>query len=83
VIAHASRFVRPGAQRVESNETDSGLANVAFQNPDGSVVLILANSASSPRALSVRCRDQEFRYTMPAESVATFVWAQRDAVRYN
>ena len=45
VIAHASRFVRPGAQRIESNETDSGLANVAFQNPDdGSLVLILANS---------------------------------------
>jgi glucosylceramidase len=84
VIAHASRFVRPGAQRVESNETDLGLANVAFQNPDdGSIVLIVANSATSPRALSVRCRDDEFRYTLPAQSVATFVWAQRDTVRYN
>ena len=84
VIAHASRFVRPGAQRIESNETDSGLANVAFQNPDdGSLVLILANSAKSPRALSVRCRDREFRYTMPGESVATLVWAQPDALRYN
>jgi glucosylceramidase len=84
VIAHASRFVRPGARRVESNETDLGLANVAFQNPDdGSIVLIVANSATSPRALSVRCRDDEFRYTLPAQSVATFVWAQRDTVRYN
>ena len=84
VIAHASRFVRPGAQRVESNETDLGLANVAFQNPDdGSIVLIVANSATSPRALSVRCRDHEFRYTMAAQSLATLVWAQSDAVRYN
>jgi glucosylceramidase len=83
VIAHASRFVRPGAQRVESNETDLSLANVAFQNPDGSLVLIVANSATSPRALSVRSRDHEFRYTLPGASVATFVWAQRDAVRYN
>jgi glucosylceramidase len=83
VIAHASRFVRPGAQRVESNETDLSLANVAFQNPDGSLVLIVANSATSPRALSVRCRDHEFRYTLPGASVATFVWAQLDAVRYN
>lgn len=84
VIAHASRFVRPGAMRVESNQTDSSVANVAFQNPDdGSIVLIAANSATSPRALSVRCRDHEFRYTMPGESVATFVWAQPDALRYN
>jgi glucosylceramidase len=84
VIAHASRFVRPGAQRIESTDTDSGLANVAFQNPgDGSIVLIAANSATSPRTLSVRCRDREFQYTMPSQSVATFVWAQCDAVRYN
>ena len=84
VIAHASRFVRPGARRIDSNETNSGLANVAFQNvDDGSVVLILANSATGPRAVSVRCRGREFRYSMPGESVATLVWAQRDTVRYN
>jgi glucosylceramidase len=83
VIAHASRFVRPGAQRVESTETDSGLANVAFLNPDGSIVLIAANSATNPRTLSVRCRDREFGYTMPSQSVATFVWAQPDAGRDN
>ena len=57
---------------------------MAFQNPDdGSIVLIVANSAPSPRTLSVRCRDHEFQYLMSGESVATFVWAQRDAVRYN
>jgi len=76
VIAHASRFVHPGAQRIESSETDAGLANVAFRNEDdGSIVLIAANSSPSPRAVLVRCRDREFRYTMPERSVATFVWA--------
>lgn len=80
VIAHASRFVRPGAQRIESNETDGGLANVVFRNEDdGSIVLIAANSATSPRAMLVRCRDREFRYTMPERSVATFEWTQDDA----
>jgi len=84
VIAHASRFVRPGAVRVESNQTDSSVDNVAFQNPDdGSFVLIAANSAKSAKVLSVRCGDHEFRYTMPGESVATFVWSQPDALRYN
>ena len=77
VIAHASRFVHPGAERIESSETDGGLANVAFRNQDdGSIVLIAANSAASPRAVRVRCRDREFRYTMPERSVATFVWTQ-------
>jgi glucosylceramidase len=84
VIAHASRFVHPGARRIESNETDSGLDNVAFRNQDdGSIVLITANSATSPRALSVRCRDREFQFTLPGQSVATFVWSQRDTAIYN
>jgi glucosylceramidase len=76
VIAHASRFVHQGAQRIESNETDSGLDNVAFRNrDDGSIVLIAANSAKSPRAMLARCGDREFQFTMPGQSVATFVWA--------
>jgi glucosylceramidase len=77
VIAHASRFVHPGAQRIGSSEADAGLANVTFRNQDdGSIVLIAANSAASPREMLVRCLDREFRYTMPERSVATFVWTQ-------
>jgi glucosylceramidase len=77
VIAHASRFVRQGAQRIESSEAAPGLDNVAFRNPDdGSIVLIVANSATNARAMSVRCVGRLFQYTMPARSVATFVWAE-------
>jgi glucosylceramidase len=77
VIAHASRFVRQGAQRIESSEAASGLDNVAFRNPDdGSIVLIAANSATNARTMSVRCNGRLFQYTMPARSVATFVWAE-------
>ena len=77
VIAHASRFVRQGAQRVESSEAATGLDNVAFRNPDdGSIVLIAANSATSARTMSVQCNGRLFQYTMPSRSVATFVWAE-------
>jgi glucosylceramidase len=77
VIAHASRFVRQGAQRIESSEAVSGLDNVAFRNPDdGSIVLIAANSATGARMMSVQCNGRLFQYTMPARSVATFVWAE-------
>jgi glucosylceramidase len=77
VIAHASRFVRQGAQRIESSEAASGLENVAFRNPDdGSIVLIAANSANNAQTMSVQCNGRLFQYTMPARSVATFVWAE-------
>ena len=74
-LAHFSRFVLPGAVRVESTKTDNGIANVAFQNAsDGSIVLVMVNSDADARAISVVQGQIRFEYTMPPESVATFVW---------
>lgn len=74
-FAHFSRFVLPGAARVGSGEADPLINNVAFQNAsDGSVVLVMVNSHADARAVSVAQDHIHFRYTMPAQSVATFVW---------
>ena len=74
-FAHFSRFVLPGAFRVGSTETDKGLDNVAFQNvADGSIVLVMVNSNTSERRVSVAQGQTGFQYTLPPESVATFVW---------
>jgi glucosylceramidase len=74
VLGHASRFVRPGAQRIESTSTVKGLATVAFQNTDGSLALIVLNDARRRNRLSVRSAGASFDYTLPAGAVATFVW---------
>lgn len=74
-FAHFSRFVLPGAVRVWSTETDKGIDNVAFQNAsDGSIVLVMVNSNTQARSVSVAQGQTRFQYTMPPESVATFVW---------
>ena len=50
VLGHASRFVRPGAQRIESTTDISGLESVAFQNSDNdSMALIVLNNAKGKR----------------------------------
>lgn len=73
-LAHASRFVLPGAQRVKSSEAAGELSNVAFRNRDGSLALVVANGAAAAQAFSVRIAGQSFRYTLPGLSVATFAW---------
>ncbi len=73
-LAHASRFVLPGARRIESHSADKDLANVAFRNPDGSLALLVANAANAERAFAVKVGGQAFRYRLPASSVATFTW---------
>ena len=75
VLGHLAKFVAPGAYRIDSNTFGAGsIEDVAFQNPDGSVVLLVLNAASTSGSFSVSWRSQTFNYTLPAGAVATFVW---------
>ena len=73
-LAHASRFVRPGARRIASSSGYDNLDSVAFRNLDGSIALLMANSGKEARDFSVRSGRQNFSYRLPPASVATFVW---------
>jgi glucosylceramidase len=72
-LAHASKFVRPGSLRIDSNDLEQ-LPNVAFKTPKGEKVLIVSNVSDSPQTFSVRSGDQIFRTSLNAGSVATYVW---------
>ncbi|MEO6801334.1 MAG: glycoside hydrolase family 30 beta sandwich domain-containing protein [Rhodanobacter sp.] len=74
-FAHFSRFVLPGAVRVSSSSKIKGLANVAFRNADdGSIVLVLVNGKTEAQHVAVVQDQTHFQYTLPPQSVATFVW---------
>jgi glucosylceramidase len=74
-FGHASKFVLPGAYRVESTGIGNGsILHVAFINPDKSKVLIALNTSDENQLFSVQGKGQSFSYTLPAGAVATFVW---------
>jgi glucosylceramidase len=74
-LAHASKFVRPGAVRIDSNSFGEGsLEDVAFHNPDGSVVLLVLNSSTQPISFNIAWNGKYASYTLKMDSVATFVW---------
>ena len=72
-VAHASKFVRPGAVRIASTEPDS-LANVAFKTPAGKYVLIVANDSKSQQTFNITFRGKSAEAKLEAGSVATYVW---------
>jgi glucosylceramidase len=88
-LGQASKFVLPGAVRIASNHFVSyvrptrtrsmatpGLDDVAFENPDGSRVLVAYNGSSAPIAFGVENDGQYFSYTLAARATATFIWDQ-------
>ena len=75
-LAHFSKFVRPGARRIASSEAQSGsaISNVAFQNEDGSIALIVLNESDSSRELSVNISGESFKLNMQSKSVTSLTW---------
>jgi glucosylceramidase len=75
VLGHASKFLQTGAYRVYSDENvPAGLYDVAFRNPDGSIVVYAVNSGSSDVTFNVKFHSQFFTATLTAGSIATYVW---------
>ncbi len=86
-LGQVSAFVTPGATRIDSptlvtygtdssniETVTSGLDDVAFLNPDGSKVLVAYNNSSAPISFAVSSDGSYFTYTIPAQTMTTFVW---------
>jgi len=68
------KFIQPGAVRIATTNPRKAPANVAFRNPDGSIVLVAANPESTRRPLSLSSRGEILTTTLPPKSVATLQW---------
>jgi glucosylceramidase len=78
-LGQLSRFVQPGAVRIASTSFgttgwNGEVMDVAFRNPDGSTVLVAHNENDDAQAFAVQEGGQRFTYTLPGDSLATFVW---------
>ncbi|GAB3650961.1 RICIN domain-containing protein [Glycomyces tarimensis] len=76
VLGHVSKFVRPGAVRVDSTTRPGGIETVAFKNPDGTIALLALNAGASAADFTVSQGDRQFGYRLPAGAVATFTWSE-------
>jgi len=72
-IGHMSKVVKRGAFRVKS----TGAVCSAFENPDGSLALVVLNSGSSAQQFVVRSEKGDFVLDAPARSVISAMWRSR------
>jgi glucosylceramidase len=70
------KYVQRGAIRIGSTEPKRDLASVAFQNPGGQIVLIVANANSAATRFCILSANLAAAGTLPGNSVATYVWMQ-------
>lgn len=72
-IAHASKWIRPGALRVASNEIE-GIPNVVFKTPQGNWVAIIQNKTQQDKKIKITTNAKNKTVSLPAEAIATVVF---------
>jgi glucosylceramidase len=72
-IGQFSRFVHPGAKRIESHGGPSGLESVAFSNPDGGIAVVVLNTGRSPVDFSLAGSGASVACRIPARAIQTYV----------
>ncbi len=69
-VKHFSHYIKPGARRIK---TDGNYGDkIAFQNPDGEVILIVKNRSDASYEVAINVDGIKAKPTVPAHSISTF-----------
>jgi len=74
IVAHASKFVRPGSVRIASTNTADNLPNVAFLTPEGTIVLVVLNTDSKRKTFKVKQGGKYFTGDLQGGAAGTYTW---------
>jgi glucosylceramidase len=73
-LAHFSKFVRPGAVRVQTSGKVEGVRVMTFQSAEGDFVAQLLNSGNQDTAVNLVSKGRILHIALPARAITTAVW---------
>jgi glucosylceramidase len=75
IIGQISKFVKPGALRVDTSSNNNDVVVAGFKNPDGSMVLVSHNKGTTSANVKIVSGSSAFNYVITAASAVTFNWS--------
>lgn len=73
IIAHASKFVPTGSQRIASTQTEH-LSTAAFKTPEGKTVLIVQNGSNTDENFNIQYKGKTAAVKISGNSAATYIF---------
>lgn len=73
-MGHSSKFVDPGAFRIESSNWLDDLETIAYLNQDNTIVLVISNRSSNKKDIKVTWNSHETTFSMEGISAASLKW---------
>ncbi len=72
-IGHFSKFVDPGAYRIESTSDHPFVKQVTFENPNGDIVVVLQNESEEDTTLTLKIRASSDTIKIKRRSIVTLI----------
>ncbi|THD69154.1 glycosyl hydrolase family 30 [Robertkochia marina] len=73
VMAHFSKYIRPGARIIEAKATDESLMVTAAVNPDNTMAVVVFNEGNTPRSFRLNWNGLEREIRISAQALQTIV----------
>lgn len=71
LLKHASHFVQPGAHRLNTQSFTGFENQLAFRNPDGTVIVLLQNDMAQTLRVRMKIGNRQVTMQLPADSFNT------------
>ena len=75
-LAHFSKFVRPGAVRIQTVGTSPGVRVMSFTSPDGGIVTEIMNNNKNAVEINLVFHAKTVALSLPAVSITTAQWQE-------
>lgn len=73
VLAHFSRFIRPGSIRIGFSNPDQNLMITAAQNPDGKIVVVAFNPQEKPKGVKLLLEGKTCEFAISSKAIQTII----------
>jgi glucosylceramidase len=73
IMAHFSKYIRPGAVRIGFENKDKRLMVTAAQNPDGSIAVVILNMSSEPKNINLSLGESSVSVQISAQALQTIM----------
>lgn len=73
-LAHFSKFVRPGAVRIKTTGSTTGVRVLSFMSPQGTIVTEIMNRNAKETEVELTYHARTLRLRLPAISISTAMW---------
>ena len=72
-MAHFSKYIRPGAERIGFEKTDKNLMVTAAKNPDGSIAVVVFNQDSESKNFNLSLGDTGINLKISGQAIQTII----------